>query len=287
MNTVARPLPQRAGPIRRTAHFDTSRSDPKWLYFAAALTLAFLALPMLALFASTSPAHAYEALASQITHKALYLSVVTSTLSTGVVVCLGGLLAYVLARNDFPGRVLVDTLIDTPMVLPPMVTGLALLLFFGRNGPAGIFLAQHGISMSFSTTAVVLAQIFVSLPFFVRAARAGFEGMDRKLEMASLLLGASRLRTFLRVVVPCVWPTLVAGAVLAWARCLGEFGATLVFAGNFEGSTQTMPLAIFSALQDNMQLAVTMSLVLVLVSFALVVLLKVVSARYGTSHAAA
>jgi molybdate transport system permease protein len=252
----------------------------------ACIAVAFLALPVLGLFARISWAQAAEAFASEVTHEALCLSLVTATTSTVLVIIFGGFLAYALARSSFPGMVLVDSLIDTPMVMPPMVTGLALLMFFGRHGPAGSLLVEHGIDISFSTAAVILAQVFVSMPFFVRTARAAFEGMDPKLQTASLLLGASHVRTFFQVVIPGVWPSLVAGALLAWARSLGEFGATLVFAGNFQGTTQTMPLAIFSALQDNLDLAVALSLILVVTSFGLVALLKIVTAKVGQSHAA-
>jgi molybdate transport system permease protein len=157
-------------------------------------------------------------------------------------------------------------------------------MVFGRKGPVGAWLGQFGIAITFTTIAVVLAQVFVALPFFVRAARAGFEAMDRRLELASLLLGASRLQTFLQVTVPITWPSLLAGIVLAWARCLGEFGATIVFAGNFQGTTQTMPLAIFSALQDDAGVAVAIALLLLGVSFVLLLCLKLFIGKRAVYH---
>jgi molybdate transport system permease protein len=190
-----------------------------------------------------------------------------------------------MVRYRFAGKTVLDTLIDLPMVMPPMVGGLALLMVFGRNGPVGGMLAHWDISITFTTAAVVIAEIFVALPFYVRAACAGFRSVDKRLEVASLLLGATKLRTFFRVTVPLVWPSLLAGIVLAWARCLGEFGATVAFAGNLSGVTQTMPLAIYSGMQDNIGAALALALVLLVVSFCLVLLLKHVIAANGAAHA--
>lgn len=256
------------------------------VYALAALTAVFLILPIVCLAASTSVQAAFSALANPITGDALFLSFATSTASTFFVIGFGGPLAYVLARTSFRGSMLVDTLVDIPMVLPPMVTGLSLLMLLGPHGPLGAVLGRWGISIVFTIAAVIIAQVFVALPFFVRAAKAAFEGIDPRLEQASLLLGASRRRTFFFVVVPTVWPPLAAGAVLAWARCLGEFGATLVFAGNFQGSTQTMPLAIFGALQDDLNLALTLAILLLAMSFILVLLLKMLTSLHRARDAA-
>ncbi|HET7831374.1 MAG TPA: ABC transporter permease [Gallionella sp.] len=242
----------------------------------AACTLLFLVAPLAGLCLWCSIPELVEATLSPMLWAALKISFVTSSISTLIVIVFGGVLAFILARYQFRGKMIVDTLVDLPMVLPPMVTGIALLILFGRNGPVGSWLAERDMALTFTAIAVVIAQVFVALPFFVRAARAGFEGVDRRLETASLLLGASKARTFFRVTVPLVWPTLLAGAILAWARCLGEFGATIVFAGNFQGVTQTMPLAIFDALQSNLGVAIALSLILLLVSFGLVLLLKFV-----------
>jgi molybdate transport system permease protein len=262
-------------------------SGSLWIYVAAALTLLFLVLPVMWLVHISSLDGVVSALQSDVTRDALLLSVFTTSVSTLIVIVFGGALAYALAQHHFPGAIVVDTIIDVPMVLPPMVAGLALMMFFGRCGPSGTWLAEQGIHISFSMSAVIIAQVFVSLPFFVRAARAAFDGVDKKLVAASLLLGASKRRTFFIVTLPTIWPPLLAGAVLAWARSLGEFGATLVFAGNFQGQTQTMPLAIFGALQDNIDVAITLSLILLVVSFGLVALLKLVSHKYGAKSVTA
>ena len=244
-----------------------------WLI--AIITTLFLVVPIVSLSIWPTAQEFVEATNSPILWAALKISFITSIVSTGLVIFLGGVLAYILARYEFRGKMVVDTFVDLPMVLPPMVAGLALLMIFGRNGALGAWLSARGITITFTISAVVMAQVFVALPFFVRAARAGFESVDRRLETASLLLGASKLRTFFTVTVPLVWPTLLAGAILAWARCLGEFGATVVFAGNFQGVTQTMPLAIFGALQDNIGVAIALSIALLIISFVLVLLLKI------------
>jgi molybdate transport system permease protein len=250
----------------------------------AMVCTAFLLGPLLYLCVWPTYHQLMQALHSEMVLMALKVSLISSGIATLLVVLLGTALAYILARFDFTGKRVIDTLVDLPMVLPPMVTGLALLMVFGRKGPVGAWLGQFGIAITFTTIAVVLAQVFVALPFFVRAARAGFEAMDRRLELASLLLGASRLQTFLQVTVPITWPSLLAGIVLAWARCLGEFGATIVFAGNFQGTTQTMPLAIFSALQDDAGVAVAIALLLLGVSFVLLLCLKLFIGKRAVYH---
>lgn len=250
----------------------------------AIVTVLFLVIPLAWLCLWPTADDLMEAALSPMLWDAMKISFFTSTLSTFLVIGFGGVLAFILARYQFRGKMIVDTLVDLPMVLPPMVTGLALLIFFGRNGPIGGWLSAHGLALPFTLAAVVIAQVFVSLPFFIRAARAGFESVDRRLETASLLLGASKARTFIKITVPLVWPTLLAGAILAWARCLGEFGATIVFAGNFQGVTQTMPLAIFEALQANLGVAIALSIVLLFVSFCLVLLLKFVIGGSGATQ---
>jgi molybdate transport system permease protein len=251
----------------------------------ACITAAFLALPLAGLLSQLTASHFVSVLGSSVVLSALKLSLITSGVSAVIVAVSGGALAYVLARTKLPGKAVIDTIIDLPMILPPMVAGLMLLLIFGRQGWIGVWLNLFGITITFTAVAVVLAQVFVSLPFFVRTARAAFESIDPRLETASLLLGASRLRTFCRVTLPVAAPTLSAGIVLAWARSLGEFGATIVFAGNFRGTTQTMPLAIFEALQSDIQVAVSVSLVLLFTSFALVLALKWLVGSHGGAHA--
>jgi len=176
---------------------------------------------------------------------ALILSAWTSLTALALIVAFGTPIAYVLARWRFPGDRIVDALIDLPIILPPAVAGIALLTAFGRRGILGQPLDRLGISIGFSTAAVVIAQVFVSAPFYIRTARAGFLRIDRTLEEAASDLGASPLRVFWRVTLPLCRGSLLAGGVLAWARALGEFGATIMFAGNRQGVTQTMPLAIY------------------------------------------
>jgi molybdate transport system permease protein len=205
---------------------------------------------------------------------ALWLSLATSGISVVVAVLLGTPTAYLLARRSFPGRTIVDTLIDLPIVLPPIVGGLALLVALGRQGVIGGPLDAVGINVTFTTGAVVVAQLFVSVPFYVRAARAGFEGVDRRLEAVSATLGASGWRTFRRVTVPLALPSLISGAVMCWARALGEFGATIMFAGNVTGRTQTMPLAILEAIETDVDAALAIAIVLIVIAFAVLVAFK-------------
>ncbi len=178
-------------------------------------------------------------------------------------------MAYLLARYRFPGRRVFDTLLGLPIVLPPVVAGLSLLLVFGRRGLLGGPLAAAGIQIPFTTAAVVLAQLFVAAPYFVRAAKSGFEAVPERLEAVSWTLGKSRRETFWRVTIPLTLPYLVEGAALAWARALGEFGATIVFAGSLAGRTRTMPLAIYAALESDLGDAMALAAVLAVVAFAL------------------
>jgi molybdate transport system permease protein len=178
----------------------------------------------------------------------------------------------------------VDTLVDLPIVLPPAVAGIALLMAFGRNGVLGRWLSEQGITVGFTTAAVVLAQIFIAAPFFVRAAKSGFMRVDRDLEEAAADLGASPTRVFRTVTLPLVMPSLVAGGVLAWARAMGEFGATIMFAGNFPGITQTMPLAIYGRFgAGDLSSALLLSFVLLLASLVVLLGLRTLAARAGAS----
>jgi len=180
---------------------------------------------------------------------------------------LGTPIAYLLARSRARGIVLLDTLLDLPMVLPPTVAGVALLMAFGRRGILGEWFDVVGLQISFTTIAVILAQSFVSAPFYIRAARAGFQSVDQELERVAYTLGHSSLSTFLHVTIPLAFPALLGGAVMAWARALGEFGATIMFAGNMIGRTQTMPLAIYTAMETDLTAALVLSLILIAVSF--------------------
>jgi molybdate transport system permease protein len=201
---------------------------------------------------------------------AIRLSLCTSSIALLVIVGLGTPLAYLLARSSFRGSHAIDALVDLPIVLPPAVAGLALLLAFGRAGVVGRWLNAIGITIGFTPTAVVLAQIFVAAPFFVRAAKAGFTRIDRTLEDAAADLGAPPRTVVRTMTLPLAMPSLIAGAIIAWARALGEFGATIMFAGNLPGVTQTMPLAIYGRFgAGDLPAALALSLVLLGLALAL------------------
>ncbi|WP_033302803.1 ABC transporter permease [Nocardiopsis alkaliphila] len=206
---------------------------------------------------------------------ALWLSLSTATVATLVSLFLGVPLAWMLARTEFPGRRLARALVTIPLVIPPVVGGVALLLVLGRNGVVGQYLhSWFAITLPFTPTAVVIAQVFVAMPFLVISVEGALRGADRRYEEAAATLGASRVTIFTRVTLPMVLPGIGAGAVLCWARALGEFGATITFAGNFPGTTQTMPLAVYVAMQRDPEAAIVLSLVLLLVCLAVLAALR-------------
>jgi molybdate transport system permease protein len=250
--------------------------------------LLFLISPLVAIVWRTLPSGRWiEALSNPLVVQALGLSLATTSISLVLIVLFGTPLAYLLARYDFPGRRLVDTLVDLPMVLPPAVAGLALLMLFGRAGLLGPTLRTLDADIAFSTVAVVLAQTFVAGPFYIRSARAGFEAVDPLLEKVAATLGEPDWNVFRRVTVPLALPGLVGGAAMSWARALGEFGATIMFAGNFPGRTQTMPLAVYTALESDLWAALAIALVLMTLSFGALALLKRVAGDTGRQgHAA-
>jgi len=244
-----------------------TRARDGWPFAApAVLLVCLLALPVAGLswVALTGDLRGY--LADPQVHAAVRLSLLTTAIAMAVVVVTGLPLAYLLARWRFPGRAAVQLLVDVPIVLPPMVAGIALLEVFGRNGWLGAPLAALGVGLPFTTAAVVVSQVFVAGPFFVRSARVGFASIDPQLAEAARVDGATELRMFAHIMVPAARRAILAGLVLAWARALGEFGATLFFAGNREGVTQTMPLAIFIGFESNLALAVGLSFVLLVAS---------------------
>ena len=247
----------------------------------AFLLLLFLAIPIGALVIRAFGAgDAWDARTFETLRQALGLSMATTAVTMGIVVALGTPLAYLLARRRFPGAAAIEALIDLPIVLPPAVAGIALLVAFGRNGLVGQWLAAGGITLGFTTVAVVMAQVFVSAPFFVIAARAGFARVDREVEAAAADLGASPGQVFRTVTLPLIAPSLIAGAVLAWARALGEFGATIMFAGNFPGVTQTMPLAIYGRFgAGDMPTALLLSVVLLVASLAVLLGVRIAGGR--------
>jgi molybdate transport system permease protein len=245
------------------------------LWLPAALGLAFLVLPLAALLIRAPWRTLPGQLRSPVVLQALRLSVASATLATGLSVLCGVPLAWVLARAAVPGVRVVRALVTVPLVLPPVVGGVALLLALGRRGVLGRYLdSWFGITLPFSTAAVVLAETFVAMPFLVIAVEGALRGADLRFEEAAATLGATRWTVFRRVTLPLVAPGIVAGAVLCWTRALGEFGATITFAGNFPGRTQTVPIAVYLALESDPAGAVTLSLVLIGVSVAVLVGLR-------------
>ncbi len=239
-----------------------------------AILLGFVLLPILAIFVRVPPGQLVRQLGSPLARQALAISLWTSTIALVVILVVGTPVAYVLSRARWRGAAVVTTVLELPLVLPPAVAGIALLMAFGRNGMLGGTLGAFGVELPFTTAAVVFALIFVSLPFHVRQALAAFRSVDPELLGAARSLGSGPVRTFFRVAVPLAGNGLVAGASLAWARALGEFGATLLFAGSIRGVTQTLPLAIYAEL-DQLPVALSMAALLVVVSAGLLVAAKV------------
>ncbi|MFY1675988.1 MULTISPECIES: molybdate ABC transporter permease subunit [unclassified Streptomyces] len=259
--------PRRGGPTAPGG--GRGRNVPPVLLIPALVGLAFLILPLGALLVRTPWAEPAGGWSGEVVWPALRLSLVCATCATALSLLLGVPLAWLLARTDFPGRRLLRSLVTLPLVLPPVVGGVALLLAFGRNGIVGERLdAWFGITLPFTTAGVVLAETFVAMPFLVISVEGALRAGDHRYEEAAATLGASRLTAFRRVTLPLAAPGIAAGAVLAWARALGEFGATITFAGNFPGRTQTMPLAVYLALQRDPAAAMALSLVLLAVSVA-------------------
>ena len=248
---------------------------PAVLLVPAGLGLLFLLLPLVGLLVRTPWTEVPSRLVSPGVLTALRLSFETATIATVVCVVLGVPLAWLLARVPFRGSRFVRALVTVPLVLPPVVGGLALLLVFGRKGLIGAWLDQtFGVTIGFTTTAVVFAESFVAMPFLVIAVDGALRGADDRYEEAAATLGAGRWTTFWRVTLPLVAPGVAAGAVLCWARALGEFGATIMFAGNFPGTTQTMPLAVYGALDNDLPGAIVLSLILLAVSLVILVSLR-------------
>ena len=236
--------------------------------------LAFLAIPVLALFVTGSPTDWLAGLRHPITAPALWLSLVTTAISLGVLVVFGTPLAWWLGRSEARMARLIETVVQLPIVVPPAVAGLALLLALGRRGLLGPLLQGAGIDIAFSTTAVVLAQVFVAAPFYIQAATAAFAGIDENLLVVARTLGARPAAVLLRVALPLARRGLIAGAATAWARALGEFGATLIFAGNMKGRTQTMPLAVYQTFEGNVRAAQALAGILVVIALAIILFLR-------------
>jgi len=248
---------------------------PVALLVLAAVGAAFFVVPLIGLVLRTPWAGTWDQLRSPEVLTALRLSLLASFSATAMALVFGVPLAWTFARLTFPGRAVLRAVTVLPMVLPPVVGGVALLLAFGRRGLLGGWLATtFGIHLPFTTTGAIIAETFVAMPFLVITVEAGLRSMDTRFEDAARTLGASRWTVLWRVTLPLVRPSLVAGAVLCWARALGEFGATITFAGNFPGRTQTMPLAVYLALETNPDAAIGLSLVLLAVSLAVLIGLR-------------
>jgi len=260
----------------RLATGSSRRGAAPWpLAVPAAIAVGFLLLPLAGLLVR-APWKSLPALVGDpIVREALRLSLLSATLATALSLLLGVPLAWVLARTRLPGRSVLRALVTLPLVLPPVVGGVALLLALGRRGIVGQYLdSWFGVTIPFTTTAVVLAETFVAMPFLVITVEGALRAADVRYEEASASLGASRWTTFRRVTLPLIAPSVLAGSVLCWARALGEFGATITFAGNFPGTTQTMPIAVYIALETDPDAAVALSLVLLVVSVAILVALR-------------
>jgi molybdate transport system permease protein len=254
---------------------DRTRRVPAPLLVPAGLGLLFLALPLLGLLIRAPWTTLPSRLAQPGVLTALRLSLQTATLATLLSLVFGVPLAWLLARVEFPGRRMVRALVTVPLVLPPVVGGVALLLVFGRRGLLGGWLDRtFGVTLPFTTTAVVLAEAFVAMPFLIIAVEGALRGADSRYEEAAATLGAGRWATFTHVTLPLVAPGIAAGAVLCWARALGEFGATITFAGSYPGKTRTMPLEVYLALETDLQAAIVLSLILLIVSVVILASLR-------------
>lgn len=253
------------------------------LAVAATVALSFLLLPLLALFLRVPPGTLLSELGSPVARDAAVVSLETSAIAHAVILAIGTPVAYLLATRRFPGRGLVISAIDLPLVLPPAVAGIALLAAFGSKGLLGGTFSAFGLTVAFTQAAVVLAVIFVASPFYLRQGIAAFASVDPNLIAASRTLGAGPLRTFRRVALPLAVPGLAVGSSLAFARGLGEFGATIMFAGSVQGQTQTLPLAVYGRLDQDFDAAIAIGALLVLVSLAVLVAVKLLPSWRSSS----
>jgi molybdate transport system permease protein len=266
--------------VRRAAWF------PVLLIAALTVALLFLTLPIVAIFVDTGPLDLLESLGEEGAIEALRLSLFCTAVAVTIIVVVGTPAAYLLATRRFRGRAAIITLVELPLVLPPAVAGIGLLAALGPNGVLGGLFEDAGIRIVLTTAGVIVALTFVAAPFYLRQAQAGFETVDRTWLDASRTLGAGEARTFLRVAIPAAGPGLISGLALAWGRALGEFGATLMFAGSFRGITQTVPLAIYERFSTDFTSALALSAVLVAISGALLLAVKLLSGSTWLGSAA-
>ena len=256
-----------------------------WVLAVGSLPLlTLLLLPVLALALKTPPTTLLHYVGQSSTRQAISLSLVTSTATAAIVVILGLPLAYALARRRFRGQRLVEVLIDLPTVLPPAVAGLALLMAFGRRGVIGGWLQTLGIEIAFTPLAVMMAQMFVAAPYYIKTAGVGLSSVSADLERAAELDGAGPLQVLRYITLPLAWRGIVGGIALCWARALGEFGATIIFAGNYPGRTQTMPLAVYMGFQIDLNQALTLGVILLILSFSLLLTVRAILRDEPDTH---
>ena len=253
---------------------------PNLTYLIAGVLIAavtfYLAFPIIALLIRVTPDMFFTTLKDPDVVRALWLSLFTTVITLTIVIVVGTPFAYFHSRYSYPGKVVVDTLIDLPLVLPPAVAGVALLVLYGRAGILGHYFNMFGISIAFTTLAVIMAQIFVASPFYLRQAKSLFEQIDPAYEQTARTLGASSFRILALVTIPMTAGGLISGAVMTFGRALGEFGATIMFAGNLPGVTQTMPLAVYVGMEGDINVGLTISILLVIISFAIMIVVRII-----------
>jgi molybdate transport system permease protein len=259
--------------IRKDRPRPLFRHNHAWKLLGLPL-LFFIAIPILALVGRTNLPDLISSLKSEQVSQAIRLSLFTSLITLAVTILFGTPVAYYLSHRHYKLHRLADTLIDLPTVLPPSVAGVALLMAFGRNGLLGGWLDAAGLNIPFTVVAVVMAQTFIAAPFYVKSAAIGFAAVDCELRQAAALDGAGTWQTFRHIVLPMSWSAMVSGGVMTWARALGEFGATIIFAGNFTGRTQTMPLAIYMGFEIDLKVALTLSVILICFAFLTLMVVK-------------
>lgn len=245
------------------------RNRPSWrLGIIGVLAYSLLFLPLLVFIGRALTIGSWQTLPeSSIVLDAIWLSLRTTSISLIIIVLLGLPLAYIFARWEFRAKTLATVLIEIPIVMPPAVAGLALLLTFGRRGAIGLTLSDLGINIAFTSWAVVIAQVFVAAPFFIRAAQIGFASISQEMEDAARVDGASEWLVFSRITLPLSAKAIIAGLILSWARALGEFGATILFAGSLQGRTQTMPLLVYATFERDIDAAIWTGLLLIIIAF--------------------
>ncbi|HUI88224.1 MAG TPA: ABC transporter permease [Anaerolineales bacterium] len=261
--------------LRQVVHNVYANKYLEWFFVLPSVALlALLALPVFSLLWRAGVEGLFPFITQSNVISAMQLSLWTSALSVCIIVITGTPLAFVLAQRKFAGKNWIELIIDIPVVLPPSVAGIALLIAFGREGVFGSWLSALRISLPFTSAAVVVAQIFVSAPLFIRAARIGFSEIDPQLREAAYVEGSNEWQLFRHIILPIAARSILSGAVLAWTRALGEFGATILFAGNLQGVTQTMPIAIYVGFEESVQIAIALSFILVLVSILLLLAIR-------------